>query len=132
MNLTLRLLLGACSVIAWLNISNDAWDYQTGVDSGNRKPESIVNLLNGGVEAARDNSVLFVARVVTLLPLFATPAVAPMALLLAIGCGYAYQAPPLRLSYKGLGEPLCFTAFWTFGGKRVFGKCSGAQTCRVF
>ena len=129
MSLTLRLLLGACSVIAWLNISNDAWDYQTGVDSGNRKPESIVNLLNGDVKAAHVTSAFFlIAGVVTLLPLFANaPAVAPMALLLAIGCGYAYQAPPLRLSYKGLGEPLCFTAFGPLATSAFFAVFAGAN-----
>ena len=129
MNLTLRLLLGACSVIAWLNISNDAWDYQTGVDSGNRKPESIVNLLNGDVKAAHVTSAFFlIAGVVTLLPLFANaPAVAPMALLLAIGCGYAYQAPPLRVSYKGLGEPLCFTAFGPLATSAFFAVFAGAN-----
>ncbi len=29
----------------------------------------------------------------------------------AIACGYVYQGPPFRLSYRGLGEPLCFLAF---------------------
>lgn len=29
----------------------------------------------------------------------------------AVACGYVYQGPPFRLSYKGLGEPLCFLAF---------------------
>ena len=29
----------------------------------------------------------------------------------AVACGYVYQGPPFRLSYKGLGEPLCFAAF---------------------
>ena len=129
MNLMLRLLLGACSVIAWLNISNDAWDYQTGVDSGNRKPESIVNLLNGDVKAAHVTSAFFLfAGVVTLLPLFANaPVVAPIALLLAIGCGYAYQAPPLRLSYKGLGEPLCFTAFGPLATSAFFAVFAGSN-----
>ena len=129
MNLMLRLLLGACSVIAWLNISNDAWDYQTGVDSGNRKPESIVNLLNGDVKAAHVTSTFFLfAGVVTLLPLFANaPVVAPIALLLAIGCGYAYQAPPLRLSYKGLGEPLCFTAFGPLATSAFFAVFAGSN-----
>jgi 1,4-dihydroxy-2-naphthoate octaprenyltransferase len=27
------------------------------------------------------------------------------------GIGYAYQGPPLRLGYRGLGEPLCWIAF---------------------
>ena len=30
---------------------------------------------------------------------------------LAVFGGYAYQGPPFRLSYKGLGEPICFAAF---------------------
>lgn len=29
----------------------------------------------------------------------------------AVAMGYLYQGPPFRLSYKGLGEPLCFVAF---------------------
>jgi 1,4-dihydroxy-2-naphthoate octaprenyltransferase len=29
----------------------------------------------------------------------------------AVACGVFYQAPPFRLSYKGLGEPLCFISF---------------------
>ena len=29
----------------------------------------------------------------------------------AICMGYLYQGPPFRLSYLGLGEPLCFLAF---------------------
>lgn len=32
----------------------------------------------------------------------------------AIICGYIYQCPPFRLSYQGLGEPLCFAAFGPF------------------
>ena len=32
-------------------------------------------------------------------------------LAVSIACGYVYQGPPFRLSYKGLGEPLCFFAF---------------------
>ncbi|KAF3435033.1 hypothetical protein FNV43_RR22120 [Rhamnella rubrinervis] len=32
----------------------------------------------------------------------------------AIICGYMYQCPPCRLSYRGLGEPLCFAAFGPF------------------
>lgn len=29
----------------------------------------------------------------------------------AVACGVLYQAPPFRLSYRGLGEPLCFISF---------------------
>ncbi|RZB61413.1 2-carboxy-1,4-naphthoquinone phytyltransferase, chloroplastic, partial [Glycine soja] len=35
-------------------------------------------------------------------------------LVCAIICGYIYQCPPFRLSYQGLGEPLCFAAFGPF------------------
>jgi 1,4-dihydroxy-2-naphthoate octaprenyltransferase len=38
------------------------------------------------------------------------PAVGAM-LAAAVALGHAYQGPPFRLSYKGLGEPICFTAF---------------------
>lgn len=36
------------SIIAWLNLSNDAYDSETGVDTKDNKPESVVNLLDGG------------------------------------------------------------------------------------
>ncbi|MEB3183840.1 MAG: 2-carboxy-1,4-naphthoquinone phytyltransferase, partial [Cyanobacteriota bacterium] len=38
----------------------------------------------------------------------------PLVLALVLACcgiGYAYQGPPLRLGYRGLGEPLCWLAF---------------------
>lgn len=35
-------------------------------------------------------------------------------LLCAVMCGYVYQCPPFRLSYQGLGEPLCFASFGPF------------------
>lgn len=41
---TLGLLVSAVAIIAWLNLSNDVFDSMTGVDSAQRKPESVVNL----------------------------------------------------------------------------------------
>ena len=38
--------------------------------------------------------------------------------------GYVYQGPPFRLSYKGLGEPLCFVAF----GPLAFAAAYYSQT----
>ena len=124
-----RLVLGACSVIAWLNISNDAWDYETGVDRENRKPESIVNLLNGDVKLAHTTSAFFlIAGITTLLPMFTNaPASALVSLLLAIFCGVLYQVPPFRLSYKGLGEPLCFAAFGPLTTSAFFAVLAGAN-----
>ncbi|GIL60286.1 hypothetical protein Vafri_14916 [Volvox africanus] len=110
-------ILAAILVIAWLNLSNDAFDAQTGVDAS--KPESIVNLLGGGPKNRRAVLLLakslLVAGVALLAHLISSAPggdLRPAALLaFSIACGYIYQGPPFRLSYKGLGEPLCFFAF---------------------
>mmetsp|Transcript_9259 Transcript_9259/g.37412 ORF Transcript_9259/g.37412 Transcript_9259/m.37412 type:complete len:551 (-) Transcript_9259:129-1781(-) len=119
---------GACLVIAWLNLSNDAWDAATGVDDS--KPESVVRLLGGDEsEEARKAAVNKVhAIALGCLALGAVGlcyAASAMAvnttadvvytvlgmLGAAVFAGHAYQGPPFRLSYKGLGEPICFAAF---------------------
>ncbi|CAK8578008.1 unnamed protein product [Lathyrus sativus] len=108
------LLASSVLVITWLNLSNDVYDFDTGVDKN--KKESVVNLVGSrtgifvvaylclalgfvgltwaAVEAGNVRSILF--------------------LTCAIICGYIYQCPPFRLSYQGLGEPLCFAAFGPF------------------
>lgn len=108
------LLASSVLVITWLNLSNDVYDFDTGVDKN--KKESVVNLVGSrtgifvvaylclalgfigltwaAIEAGNLRSVLF--------------------LTCAIICGYIYQCPPFRLSYQGLGEPLCFAAFGPF------------------
>ena len=48
----LRMFAASVLVIAWLNLSNDAFDAATGVDADGRKPESVVNLLGGTRSAA--------------------------------------------------------------------------------
>ena len=117
--------LGACLVVLWLNLSNDAWDAETSVDENDAggKPESVVRLLGGDRRAAR---LTHAAAVAALLLGFASlgfaarlahanhPATASVALgmlALATALGHAYQGPPFRLSYRGLGEPICFFAF---------------------
>ncbi|MCO5548985.1 hypothetical protein L7F22_002450 [Adiantum nelumboides] len=106
------LLLGsAVLIIAWLNLSNDAYDAETGVDKGKR--ESVVNM-TGSREAVLVSAyaclalgmsgLLWVCWQAQNMQVFALEAA-------AIACGYIYQCPPFRLSYIGLGEPLCFTAF---------------------
>ena len=121
---------GACLVIAWLNLSNDAWDAGTGVDGNNEggKPESVVNLLGGTETAVKQTHAAAVACLVfgfaslknaigfslVNVGATATEQVVPFAgamLALAVALGHAYQGPPFRLSYKGLGEPICFAAF---------------------
>ncbi|GIL80478.1 hypothetical protein Vretifemale_9679 [Volvox reticuliferus] len=97
--------------------SNDAFDAHTGVDAS--KPESVVNLLGGGPKNRRAVLLLakslLVAGVALLAHLISSAPggdLRPVGLLaFSIACGYIYQGPPFRLSYKGLGEPLCFFAF---------------------
>jgi len=116
----LRLAAAAAAIIAWLNLSNDAFDASTGVDAaGMGKPESVVALTGGRALPVLLLSLAFLAAGVAALAAevsraAAAPGAAPAAaamLAAAVACGYVYQGPPFRLSYKGLGEPLCFVAF---------------------
>jgi 2-carboxy-1,4-naphthoquinone phytyltransferase len=127
--------------------SNDAFDALTGVDSEDRKPESIVNLTglpwHSIVGASCVPLVFGVLKFSSVLAIANSP-VSSWLLAISILCGYVYQGPPFRcvarkyarirvcthcdaspaeqarslrhgnccrLSYKGLGEPLCFIAF---------------------
>ena len=102
-------------VIAWLNLSNDVFDADTTVDA--TKAESVVNLLGGKARAQRP--LLWLSIAILLLGLWGLVYASPLGsqptacflLAAAIACGYVYQGPPFRLSYRGLGEPLCFAAF---------------------
>eukprot|EP00892_Ulva_mutabilis_P006111 jgi/Ulvmu1/3872/UM018_0091.1 len=109
-----NLTVGGILVIAWLNLSNDAFDAVTGVDSKQRKPESIINLTGAPwlVVLAIAFALLAWGGSKLYATLSAADSPASIALLAgAIICGYVYQGPPFRLSYKGLGEPLCLLAF---------------------
>eukprot|EP00897_Mesotaenium_endlicherianum_P006989 jgi/Mesen1/6318/ME000326S05459 len=91
--------------------SNDAFDAETGVDKD--KKESVVNMI-GSQKGVLAVSFLCLALGVGGILLGAASVGDPrVALLLAaaIACGYVYQCPPFRLSYVGVGEPLCFFAF---------------------
>ncbi len=104
-------LLAAVLLLAWENLSNDVFDADTGVDSKG-KPHSVVNL------SGRRDRVALAANCCLLLGLALMALVAQQShaavLLLVLACcgiGYLYQGPPFRLSYRGLGEPLCWLAF---------------------
>ncbi|GAX79957.1 hypothetical protein CEUSTIGMA_g7396.t1 [Chlamydomonas eustigma] len=105
------LVLASICIIAWLNLSNDAFDAATGVDKTKR--ESVVNLTGNRNLVLLVANVFLLAGVGLLLTLVtANGDMRPvMMLTAAIACGYVYQGPPFRLSYKGMGEPLCFVAF---------------------
>ena len=58
----LRLVLGSIGIIAWLNLSNDAFDADTGVDAN--KAESVVNLTVGRKDAMMMMMMMMVVVVV--------------------------------------------------------------------
>lgn len=106
----------ACYVIinAWVNLSNDVYDFDTGADKD--KKESVVNLFGSR------NGISFIA--------WSLLAIGFSGLSwMAVGAGslrsivfiaaavfgfYLYQCPPFRLSYYGVGEPLLFLAYGPF------------------
>ncbi|CAN7111358.1 unnamed protein product [Brassica rapa subsp. narinosa] len=108
------LMLSSVLIITWLNLSNDVYDFDTGADKNKR--ESVVNMVGsraGTFAAAITTLVLGVSGLIWI-SWTASNIRAILLLASAILCGYIYQCPPFRLSYQGLGEPLCFAAFGPF------------------
>lgn len=113
----LTLLLMSICIIAWLNISNDVFDFDAGVDEN--KPESIVNLC-GATRRAR-HTLLVLAFMFLGVGFYALASLCRTAIMfdrvplvlmgLAVFGGYAYQSPPFRLGYYGLGEPITFVTW---------------------
>ena len=104
-------LLAAILTIAWLNISNDVFDSETGIDKN--KAHSVVNITG-------NKSLMFwIANVCLVIALVAIAAISWWQqdvtviglILLACALGYSYQGPPFRLGYQGLGEIICFLSF---------------------
>ncbi|MGB3615934.1 MAG: 2-carboxy-1,4-naphthoquinone phytyltransferase [Elainellaceae cyanobacterium] len=106
-----RFLLASIAVVAWLNLSNDVFDADTGIDRN--KPHSLVNLTHN------KPLIFWIANGLLVLGLLGIGSIAwqqrdaTVLLIVAICCalGYSYQGPPFRLGYRGLGEPICFITF---------------------
>jgi len=104
-------LISAVLILAWENLSNDVFDSETGIDRN--KLHSLVNLtgnkplifwIGNFCLALGILGILTIAwwqQDLTILGL----------ILLCCALGYAYQGPPFRLGYRGLGEILCFFSF---------------------
>ncbi|KAI7740657.1 hypothetical protein M8C21_002797 [Ambrosia artemisiifolia] len=94
--------------------SNDVYDFDTGADIN--KKESVVNMI--GSRSGTLVAALLLLAVGSMGLVWASMDAGNMRSMLllasAITCGYIYQCPPFRLSYWGLGEPLCFAAFGPF------------------
>lgn len=110
----LALLTLSILIIAWLNLSNDVYDFDTGADKN--KKESVVNILGSRTATLVAANLLLGFGLLGLIwvALEAGNIRSILLLLCAVMCGYMYQCPPFRLSYQGLGEPLCFVAFGPF------------------
>lgn len=112
-------------MIAWMNLSNDVFDSDTGIDVN--KASSVVNITgdrqlifwiaNGFLGLGLGNIALisYLQQDWTVLGL----------LCLAAAIAYTYQGPPFRLGYLGIGEFVCFIAY-VITGLGVF--YSQAQT----
>lgn len=114
----LLLLTAAVSIIAWLNLTNDVFDFDCGIDDN--KPESVVNLC-GATRRARNVTFAlanaFLAMAFILLTMLARvggewDSTVLVVMGIAVMGGYAYQGPPFRLGYLGLGEPITMFG-WT-------------------
>ncbi|MGK7932271.1 MAG: 2-carboxy-1,4-naphthoquinone phytyltransferase [Microcystaceae cyanobacterium] len=104
-------LLSAIFIIAWLNISNDVFDAETGIDQN--KHHSIVNLTG-------NKSLMFwLSNLFLVLGFLGVIAIdwwlkdwtVLGIIMLCCALGYSYQGPPFRLGYQGLGEIICFICF---------------------
>ncbi|WP_265263316.1 2-carboxy-1,4-naphthoquinone phytyltransferase [Spirulina subsalsa] len=104
-------LVSAIAVIAWINLSNDVFDSETGIDQN--KAHSVVNLT--GNKAL----VFWLSNACLLVGIGGIGAIAYFqqdwrvlgAIALACALGYTYQGPPFRLGYQGLGELICLITF---------------------
>ncbi|MDB9527352.1 2-carboxy-1,4-naphthoquinone phytyltransferase [Oscillatoria sp. CS-180] len=122
----LTFLVSAVLILIWENLSNDVFDSETGIDVN--KAHSLVNLTrNKGLVFWSGNLCLGIgiAGIVTIALQQKDPTVL---LLIVLACllGYAYQGPPFRLGYQGLGEILCFISFGPLGvGAAYYSQVQG-------
>jgi 2-carboxy-1,4-naphthoquinone phytyltransferase len=104
-------LLSAIAIIAWLNISNDVYDSDTGIDIN--KAESVVNL------TGNRNLMFWLGNLFLGLGISGITTIAwwqqdlTVVAIVALACflGYTYQGPPFRLGYQGVGEIICTICF---------------------
>ena len=107
----LTFLLSAIFIIAWLNLTNDVFDADTGIDVN--KAHSLVNLTGS------QQLIFWIANIFLVLGLVGIILINYWqqdwtVLAIVIACcalGYTYQGPPFRLGYLGLGEIICFFTF---------------------
>ncbi|MBD2313211.1 2-carboxy-1,4-naphthoquinone phytyltransferase [Desertifilum sp. FACHB-1129] len=104
-------LSSAILIVAWINLSNDVFDSETGIDQN--KAHSLVNLTGNKSLIFRLGNLFLALGILGILAiawLQQDPTVLGIVLLCCF-LGYTYQGPPFRLGYQGLGEIICFICF---------------------
>ncbi len=104
-------LSSAILIIAWLNLSNDVFDADTGIDKN--KAHSVVNL------TGKKDFIFWLGNFFLALGILGIIAISwwqkdfTVISLVVLCCllGYSYQGPPFRFGYQGLGEIICFICF---------------------
>ena len=101
----------AILIIAWLNLSNDVFDSETGIDVN--KAHSVVNLTGNKPLIFWISNLCLTLGVLGILALSWWQQDWTVSGLVLLCCflGYTYQGPPFRLGYLGLGEIICFVTF---------------------
>lgn len=104
-------LVSGILIVAWINLSNDVFDSETGIDQN--KVHSLVNL------TGNKSLIFWLGNLFLGLGILGILAIAWLQqdltviglVLLCCALGYSYQGPPFRLGYQGLGEIICFICF---------------------
>ncbi|MEN9266527.1 MAG: 2-carboxy-1,4-naphthoquinone phytyltransferase [Thermostichales cyanobacterium BF4_bins_65] len=122
------LLTASILILVWMNVSNDVFDHETGIDVHKyhslvyltKKPRLLLGIAHGCLAIAL-GCIAWISwwqRDGTLL------------LLIGLACflGYTYQGPPFRLGYLGLGEPICFFCFGPLGIQAAYYSQTQAWT----
>ena len=108
-------LASAILIIAWINLSNDVFDSETGVDEN--KAHSLVNLTGNKSLIFGLSNLFLAAGILGILAIawWQQDITVIGLILLCCALGYSYQGPPFRLGYQGLGEIICFITFGPMG-----------------
>lgn len=104
-------LISSIWIIAWLNLSNDVFDAETGIDKN--KAHSVVNLTGNKTLVFWVANLFLASGILGILAIawWQRDLTVIWLVLLSCALGYSYQGPPFRLGYQGLGEIICFICF---------------------
>lgn len=107
----LTFLGAAILIIAWLNLSNDVFDADTGIDVN--KHHSVVKLIGNKTFVFWLSNICLLLGIGGIILLCWWQQDLTVLGLISLCCflGYTYQGPPFRLGYLGLGEIICFVTF---------------------